>query len=467
MPWYEIAGWILLMVVILGILISLHELGHLIMAKKFGVYCFDYSIGFGPAFLHKRRKGGETYFSLRVIPLGGFVSMYGEPGAVPEGMEEPPAERSLAAIHKGKKAGILVAGIVVNFLLGFILIGISSFACPQYYWYYAGYQSGEGTNSVTIDIVKPKYAHAALDYIDSIKGEGELAQEYVLPLLQYGSNVPIIDDEVYLVDADGNHLEDSPRVAVYYPTSVIDENDLGAYIRLYPAAKNKDGTYVEISPAHQELGIHYYPDVADASKYLNYASETYANARFSIHPRFVHVTANMKRKEIYDQYKAAIHQPAGNEITYRIENRTYVEVGMRMPVIKAWNGWERGWKDWANKTGSSITAIGQGLVAIFTGGWNQMSSVVGMTAALPGINAYGGVSNIFFFAGLISINLAVFNLLPFPGLDGWQLLVTAIEGISKKKIPANVQGIVSIVGIGLLLALGVAIIIKDIVGLVH
>ena len=88
-----------------------------------------------------------------------------------------------------------------------------------------------------------------------------------------------------------------------------------------------------------------------------------------------------------------------------------------------------------------------------------------MTAALPTVEATGGWSNIFFFAGLLSINLGVFNLLPFPGLDGWQLLTTAVEGISRKKIPARVQGIVSLIGMVLLFALAAFILVKDIIGL--
>jgi regulator of sigma E protease len=67
--------------------------------------------------------------------------------------------------------------------------------------------------------------------------------------------------------------------------------------------------------------------------------------------------------------------------------------------------------------------------------------------------------------GLISVNLAIFNLLPFPGLDGWQLLVTAIEGISRKKVPTKVKSIISAVGLVLLFGLMIFITIKDILGL--
>ena len=63
-------------IVILGLIICLHEAGHFFVAKKCGVLCHDYSIGMGPAIYKK--KGVETTFCIRAIPIGGFVSMAGE-----------------------------------------------------------------------------------------------------------------------------------------------------------------------------------------------------------------------------------------------------------------------------------------------------------------------------------------------------------------------------------------------------
>lgn len=473
MAWYEVLKWIAVMVLILGVLISLHELGHLITAKIFGVYCFDYSIGFGPALLHKKRKGGETYFSIRAVPLGGYVSMYGEPGAVPEGMEEPPAERSLNSIHKGKKMLILSAGIIVNFILGLTLIFISTFACAHYYYAYGGYSAGEGETSVTINYLRPTYSDQALSYLESVAPSE--SNKFIVPLLNYGSNISILDDEVYLVRADGAHLEDFPRVAVYYPSDLTSDQNLSSSIRLYPAAKNNDGSYLTPTKVHEYLGISYYPDVSDVNAYLSFSSSSFEGARFSLHPRFIKTYTDMKTDAIFEEYKASTYTPQDGKLVYEISSGKCVEAGVRVPVIKEWvfergwsEGWAYGWKDFGNRTVNAITAIGQGFAMLFTPkGIENMSSVVGMTAALPEIASMGGVANIFYFAGLISINLAFFNFLPFPGLDGWQLLTTAVEGISRKKIPAKVQGIVSLVGIGLLLALGVFVIIKDIVGLFH
>ena len=443
MAWYDILKYIVMIIVILGVLIALHELGHLSMAKLFNVYCFDYSIGFGPAFLHKRRKGGETYFSLRAIPLGGFVTMYGEPGVVPEGMEEPPEERSLNSIHKGKKALILAAGVIVNFLLGFILIGISSFAFPQYYYAYGGYIS----ESLTINYVRPVYADQALTFIDAHKAPEAQAQEYVLPFIMIGIVGSIISQV---------KLEEEPRVAVYYPQTLIQDRPFSDFIRLYPILKDAEGNVTKPSSVHQELGINYYPDIEKG--YLNYTSENFQNASFALHPHFVRVVENMKSVELVEAYKNKSIVPT-NEFTYKISAGKLTDNGMTMPVIKSWNGWERGWQDWGQKSYNAVTAVGQGLASLFTGGFQNLSGIVGMTAALPQIENSGGWSNIFFFAGLLSINLGFFNLLPFPGLDGWQLLTTAVEGITRKKIPAKIQGM------GLLFLLAIVILVKDIVGL--
>ena len=77
--------YILLFIVCLSLLIMIHELGHFTAAKIFKVYVMEYSIGFGPALIHKKRKDGETYFSLRAIPFGGYVSMFGEEVQLEEG----------------------------------------------------------------------------------------------------------------------------------------------------------------------------------------------------------------------------------------------------------------------------------------------------------------------------------------------------------------------------------------------
>ena len=110
--------------------------------------------------------------------------------------------------------------------------------------------------------------------------------------------------------------------------------------------------------------------------------------------------------------------------------------------------------------------IGEGLASIFSFNFSNMGSVVAMGSVLSTSSAQIGWGRTFFlYGGFLSLNLGVLNLLPFPGLDGWQLLVTFVESIFHKKINDKVKNIVSFIGVALLLLLGIVIIIKDIVGL--
>ena len=113
--------------------------------------------------------------------------------------------------------------------------------------------------------------------------------------------------------------------------------------------------------------------------------------------------------------------------------------------------------------GNSSTAIVDSLVGLFTGqvDASQFSGIIGIGFEAKDILDQLGVSMFIYLWGLISVNLAIINLLPFPGLDGWQLLVLIVEGISRKKIPEKVQNIVSFIGISLLLVLMVVILFKD------
>ena len=67
---------IIVFILILGIVVLVHELGHFVTAKLFGVYCSEFSIGMGPKLFSK--KIGETEYEIRALPIGGFVSMAGE-----------------------------------------------------------------------------------------------------------------------------------------------------------------------------------------------------------------------------------------------------------------------------------------------------------------------------------------------------------------------------------------------------
>ena len=105
--------YVLFGILMFGVLIAIHELGHFSAAKLLGVKVNEFSIGMGPAILQKRH--GETVYSWRCIPIGGFCAMEGED----EDTGDPRAFTKQAA---WKRAIILVAGSFMNFLLGFLIV---------------------------------------------------------------------------------------------------------------------------------------------------------------------------------------------------------------------------------------------------------------------------------------------------------------------------------------------------------
>ena len=106
--------------IMLSVIIVVHEFGHLISAKAFGVYCKEFSMGMGPKVWGF--KGKETTYNLRMFPFGGFVAMAGE-----ESVDvDVPKDRSLLGIAKYKRIIIMLSGIIMNVVLAFVLfVGIN------------------------------------------------------------------------------------------------------------------------------------------------------------------------------------------------------------------------------------------------------------------------------------------------------------------------------------------------------
>ena len=104
---------ILMAILFFGVIIGLHELGHFLSAKLFGVKVNEFSLGMGPAIFKKQK--GETKYALRLLPIGGYVSMEGEDDASDD-------ERAFCNKKWWKKFIIVVAGAVMNLVLGFIFV---------------------------------------------------------------------------------------------------------------------------------------------------------------------------------------------------------------------------------------------------------------------------------------------------------------------------------------------------------
>lgn len=106
-------------ILILGITVLVHEFGHFIFAKMFGVYVYEFSIGMGKKIFSFNRKNDETTYSIRLLPIGGYVKLAGEEIEDDEDISE---DRKLHNKTLWQKFLIFVAGAMFNFIFAFLLL---------------------------------------------------------------------------------------------------------------------------------------------------------------------------------------------------------------------------------------------------------------------------------------------------------------------------------------------------------
>lgn len=141
---------ILLTLLVLTFIVVIHEYGHFLMARKYGVFVEEFSIGMGPQLYHRTTKK-KLLFSIRLLPIGGYCKMKGE-----ESDGKTPDPDSFQAKTLGQRAAIVAAGPIMNFILAFVLVLV--FDCLM------GYTSRE------IESVDPGYpaAEAGVEAGDTV-----------------------------------------------------------------------------------------------------------------------------------------------------------------------------------------------------------------------------------------------------------------------------------------------------------
>jgi regulator of sigma E protease len=155
--------YILTFIVVLGIMIFIHELGHFLLAKYFDVKVLKFALGFGPKIM--ARKIGETEYSIRYVPLGGFVKMLGEDLEDEDTEDQTPedAARSFSNKHPMQRMAIAAAGPFFNLFLAFFL-----------YWglfFFTGkYIDSTEIGQVTLDSPASRAGLLKGDIITSIQG---------------------------------------------------------------------------------------------------------------------------------------------------------------------------------------------------------------------------------------------------------------------------------------------------------
>ena len=408
----------------LTVLVSIHEAGHLSMAKLFNVYCDEYSIGFGPKIVQIQPKGvkkngqpRETKFSIRCVPLGGFVSMAGEGMEDMEELSKLPKERFLTGVAKWKRAIIMVAGVVLNAVLGLILLITAYSTIPVVDYTKTSFSVTEKIEFKDIDGNEYKYTSPLLDGSDGVVIDSNTDISKIE--IKYNGNIAKIvnEQEVIVKGDDLNH--------VYTIT-----------------AGTKDlSTPGGAAAFLLEEGNNYYPKDDSATK------------------TYVFYTVDGRTKEVVRSPYASSKNTETGEIGYSWQLIGISSHGRGRTFGEVMN---HSFSTFGEYSIEIYKALGQ----LFTkDGFNQMGGPIAIVQQQMLFSSQG-FGQFLLFWGLISINLAVINLLPFPGLDGWHFLVVIVEGITRKEINPKVKAIMSTIGMILLFGLMIAITFKDIFKLI-
>ncbi len=438
---------IVVFIVALLLVICIHELGHFMVAKICNVYCFEYSIGFGPAifkhkFKHKRyvhpkqkkdeplydaltkdidKEGkyekveGETQFCIRLLPLGGYVSMAGEDDD--DADIKVPKNRTLNGVNHFKQICIMLAGIAMNFILCFLLFFISFSFCPQTAYH---------NDSNTVEVAKDTAIYDA----------GLRSGDKITSLYQVYEN---------LVDIKTQEVIPS----ISFPAEG-DRQPLDSYMLFNDGASS--GTFDELE--HTSIA---------------YASQNMLTIEFENNP-FADLVANANSKRIihldYVDSEGVTHEDISFTISPELVDDVYVfeNMGISATSYNFTYGAAEGVKIAGQQFGNLFVGIYQALGNLFTAsGWQNIGGLISVyQMSAQGVES-GSIAYVLYLWGYISLNLGCFNLLPIPGLDGWQTLIALGETITRKKAPTKFKAIANTIGLLLLLGLGVALIIKDVI----
>jgi regulator of sigma E protease len=388
------------MLVSLSVLICLHELGHLLAAKAFNVYCAEYSLGMGPLLFKIKKPNQETQFSVRVLPIGGYVAMAGEGAEDLEEFKDVAPERFLNRKPKWQRAIIMVAGVTVNFILAWVLFIISGFTSPILDTTKRSFIVSESTSETTY-----------LPYENGLRSDD------------------VITNVKFVITASG--LE-----TINLEKDINDGRDLYYAVYMFSINSNVFGDDVDYTTSN-----YVNPEDSDAKWTWTLTTEDNDVISFTLSTSQTTTTTSDGTKVPVNYWNL---DSLG--LNFNTRNRNFSEAMSRA----------------GQEFVQTFTAFG----SLFQkGGWQNLGGIISVYSA----SSYASSVGFYYYAflwGYISLNLAVVNILPFPGLDGWHLLVICIEAITKKEVPQKLKSIMSTIGLVLLFGLMIFVTVMDIIRLV-
>jgi regulator of sigma E protease len=444
---------IVILLVVLGILVFIHELGHYWAAKMFGVWVHRFAVGIGPPVKRLSFRRGETEWAVAWLPLGGYVKMASREedpssGVLEGGAENAavPPDRMFEAKPVWQRMVIILAGVTLNMAFAWLVFVGLALANGNLY---------DPTTTV-----------------GSIRGEALPEQARALEAIPTGTRIVAIngrpveswDDVVRGIttgDSDPIIIEFASRPAVRVPLhgdQLVERAELAnALVPLHPAvigtvSPGNPADRAGLQPGDSLVAIDGQPvgQWADAVRLIEAAPERSIAIGVVRDGAPVTVSATPRAER-------AVEGDTGSRMVGRIG------VGVRPPYVQV-----RYTLGGAIGAGTQATWVAAGTILRTVRGLLTRridSREVGgpiLIGQLAAQSAQVGLGALLAFMALISVNLAVVNLLPIPVLDGGAFLMLSVEAVIRRPIPVRLREAVQMVGLVLIVLLMVLAFSNDI-----
>ncbi len=449
--------YIVYFVITIGILVFVHEFGHFAAAKLSKMRVDVFAIGFGKRLLGWNKLNGFTFgdlakdwdgqgntdYRLCLLPLGGYVKIA---GMVDESFDtkfaaEEPKPYEFRAKSTPAKLFVITAGVMMNLTLAILIFwGINFFQGKQVY-------RTTTISNVEKGSIAAEAGFQTQDKILSVNGKsvGDW-DELVENLMLKNSSA----------DARVELERTGEKLSVKIPRKIINQG-LQKEFFLYPyPAKTIVGEVLKNSPA-QDAGIKPGDEIIYMNNSFVHSAEEVqeiVKTNKSKHIPVVVLRGNdTVRVSVKPSLEGMIGIKHGTVFTGKVEQRTYGFFGsITQAVVNV--------GQYTVLTLSTLKNVVVGKLA-----FNQAFGGPVKIAQYAAKSADTGISTFLYFLAMLSLSLAIINILPFPVLDGGHFVIILIEGLIKREIPIKIKVAIQNTGFVLLLMLMAFIIYSDIISL--
>ncbi len=426
----------LVVVVVLGVMIFLHEMGHFVAAKAFGVRVLVFSLGFGKSLLHYQH--GETDYRISVLPFGGYVKMAGDdPSEARQG-----AQGEFLSQPRWKRFVIVLMGPVMNVLLAIILL----------------------TGLYKVHFQRPAYLGEPVR-VGDVDAGSPAAQSNILPgdlILRFGNQEnPKWEDVEFKILTSANEafpleIERDGKIVNTSIVPVAVGADREGYAGWEPTAPGilesiEPGLPADkagLKPGDEIVGVdghkvYYFPNIVHTIQISNGKP---INLDISRQGREFQVTL----------------QPVYREMLG--EKRWWVGFRFRDGTVVLHLSWMQALRTSLNDNATNCFLTFDVLEKILTRRMSarSLSGPIGI-AQMSGKAYRAGFSELLFLVSFISLQLGIFNLLPIPVLDGGVITLLLVEGLIRRDLSLEVKERFVQVGIVFLLLLAAFVMYNDLV----